>query len=121
MKKFITFFQLNGDNTQGENIADNGGVKISYLAYQKWVKQNGPEPTLPKLNYSPSQLFWISAGNLWCSKVRLETLKSDVIGNTHSPSEFRVIGPFSNRPEFAKDFNCRVGSKMNPSKKCSVW
>ena len=121
MKKLITFFQLNGVNTQGENIADNGGVKISYLAYQEWVKQHGTEPKLPKLNYSSSQLFWISAGNLLCSKLRQETLKSDVILSDHSPSEFRVIGVFSNRPEFAKDFNCPVGSKMNPSKKCSVW
>ena len=112
---------MNGVNTQGENIADMGGVKVSYMAYQKWVKQNGPEPMLPKLNYSPSQLFWISAGNSWCTKLRPETLKLQINLGTHSPAEFRVLGPLMNMPEFAKDFNCPVGSKMNPTKRCSVW
>ena len=98
-----------------------GGLKLSYLAYQKWVKQNGPEPMLPKLNYSPSQLFWISAGNTWCIKARPETLKELVNTGVYSPAEFKVLVPLMNMPEFAKDFNCPVGSKMNPTKRCSVW
>ena len=48
-------------------------------------------------------------------------MKESLVTDTHSPEEFRIVGPFSNRPEFAKDFNCPVGSKMNPRKKCSVW
>ena len=114
-------FQLNGINTQGENIADIGGVKISYLAYQEWAKRNGPEPSLPGLDYSPSQLFWISVGNTWCIKQRPEVLKLIITTGVHSPGQFRVLGPLSNMPEFAKDFKCPVGSKMNPQKKCSVW
>ena len=114
-------FQVNGTTTEDENIADNGGVKISYLAYQEWVKQHGSEPKLPKLNYSPSQLFWISAANMWCAKTRPETLKLDMTTDVHSPAQFRVLGPLSNMPEFAKDFKCPLGSKMNPRKKCSVW
>ncbi|XP_033213002.1 neprilysin-2-like isoform X1 [Belonocnema kinseyi] len=112
---------LNGVNTQGENIADNGGIKESYLAYQEWVKRNGPEPKLPGLDYTPSQLFWISAAQTWCSKYRPETLKLRITTGVHSPGEFRVQGPFSNRPEFSKDFKCSVGNTMNPENKCSVW
>lgn len=61
---------MNGINTQGENIADNGGIKESYLAYQRWTEENEPEPRLPGLDYSPQQMFWISAAQTWCSVYR---------------------------------------------------
>jgi len=61
---------LNGINTQGENIADNGGVKESYIAYRRWVEKHGPEPKLPGLDYTPEQMFWVAAGQTWCAKYR---------------------------------------------------
>lgn len=112
---------LNGINTQGENIADNGGIKEAYLAYATWAKEKGEEQKLPALPYTPQQLFWISAANVWCSNYRPETLKLRILTGAHSPAEFRVNGPFSNRPEFARDWNCPAGSKLNPAKRCSVW
>lgn len=112
---------LNGINTQGENIADNGGIKEAYFAYLEWVKHFGEEQRLPSLPYSPKQLFWLSAANVWCSKYRPETLKLRILTGAHSPARFRVNGPFSNVKEFAKDWNCPAGSKLNPSKRCSVW
>ncbi|CAH1111368.1 unnamed protein product [Psylliodes chrysocephalus] len=112
---------LNGINTQGENIADNGGIKESYLAYNKWVKKHGEEPKLPGLKYTPKQLFWISAANSWCSKYRPESLKLRILTGYHSPSQFRVLGPMSNSEYFIKDFNCPTGTNMNRAKKCLVW
>jgi predicted metalloendopeptidase len=62
--------KLNGINTQGENTADNGGVKTAYKAYKSWVVEHGAEPTLPGLKYSSDQLFWISAAQNWCAVQR---------------------------------------------------
>lgn len=67
--------KLNGINTQGENIADNGGIKEAYLAYRKYVAENGAEPKLPGLEYTSNQLFWISAAQTWCSVYRPESMK----------------------------------------------
>jgi len=112
---------LNGINTQGENIADNGGIKEAYYAYNQWTKDNGEELGLPALQYTNRQLFWLSAANVWCGKYRPETLKLRILTGAHSPAPFRVNGPFSNLPEFSKDWNCPINSTMNPIKKCSVW
>lgn len=113
--------KVNGLNTQGENIADNGGIKEAFRAYRRWTKYNGKESKLPGLGYSPDQLFWISAANIWCGKFRPELLKLRVNAGVHSPAKFRIIGPLSNSPEFAQSFDCPLGSPMNPQKKCSVW
>ena len=68
-------------------------------------------------------MFWISGANVWCSKSRPQALKLSVVTGTHSPDQFRVQGAFSNMAGFARDFNCPVGSKMNPAEesKCKVW
>lgn len=119
---FLLFpFQLNGINTQGENIADNGGIKEAYLAYHKWVKRNGPEQKLPGLKYTPTQLFWISGAQQWCAVSRANYKKIKITTGVHSPNEFRVTGPLSNTRDFSFDFNCPEGTRMNPVKKCEVW
>lgn len=85
------------------------------------MKRNGEEQKLPGLNFTPKQLFWISAGNTWCAKTRAEALKLQALNGNHSPARFRVNGPLRNSKYFAKDFKCPVGSPMNPVKKCEVW
>ncbi|KAK4879429.1 hypothetical protein RN001_007575 [Aquatica leii] len=111
---------INGQQTLGENIADNGGLKQSFLAYKNWAKRNGPEKMLPGLNYTTNQMFWIAFAQFWCSYERLD-YKRYMITNVHAPSMFRVIGTLSNIESFSKDFKCRLGSPMNPKKKCNVW
>eukprot|EP00095_Tigriopus_kingsejongensis_P003378 maker-scaffold153_size302544-snap-gene-2.17 protein:Tk03378 transcript:maker-scaffold153_size302544-snap-gene-2.17-mRNA-1 annotation:"PREDICTED: neprilysin-2" len=114
--------RLNGVTTQGENIADNGGLKEAYYGYEKWQSDHGQvESQLPGLGFSPKQLFWISWGQVWCAKWRDEALKKQIKTGAHSPNEFRIIGPLSNFDEFAQDFKCEPGTKMNPQKKCHVW
>lgn len=116
-----TDLNLNGINTQGENIADNGGLREAYIAYNNWVKQNQPEGILPGLKYNQRQLFWISAAQTWCAVSRGEYNKNKIITGMHSPNEFRVNGVVSNMNEFAFDFNCPEQTKMNPEHKCQVW
>ena len=116
-----TGLNLNGVHTQGENIADNGGIKAAYRAYRKWATANGPEPKLPGLEFTPEQIFWISSAQLWCNNLRKEILSNYITTNEHSPPEFRVLGTFKNMKDFSKDFQCPVGSAMNPVHKCEVW
>lgn len=113
---------MDGKNTKSENLADIGGIKIAYLAYRDWLlRQNIPEPKLPGLFYTSRQMFWISAANAWCEKSRPQYLMQRIIRNYHTIYEYRIIGSFSNMPEFAIDFNCPVGTNMNPPNKCTVW
>jgi len=112
---------LNGTLTQGDDIADNGGIKGAYLGYQNYLKDHGDEPKLPGHHYTARQMFWISWSQVWCSKYKDEMLKFLIKTDVHSPGEFRIKGPLSNNPDFAKDFKCKVGSRMNPAKKCTVW
>ncbi|KAJ8668516.1 hypothetical protein QAD02_010179, partial [Eretmocerus hayati] len=112
---------LNGEMTLGENVADNGGIRAAYRAYEKWVQRNGVEPTLPGLNYSPRQMFWISSASFYCKSQNNLTELLDLFQSPHSPAEFRIMGSLSNMPEFARDFHCLKGSRMNPGKRCTVW
>ncbi|XP_044587723.1 neprilysin-2-like [Cotesia glomerata] len=115
----VNKIKLNATKHLAENIADNIGIKMAYLAYQNWVAQNGHEPNLPGLSYTPNQLFWISFANQWCqSKSILSNLDDK---DFHAPNDKRVIGPLSNSIEFSKDFNCPVGSNMNPLNKCAFF
>uniref|UniRef100_H2ZFD9 Endothelin-converting enzyme 1 n=1 Tax=Ciona savignyi TaxID=51511 RepID=H2ZFD9_CIOSA len=114
--------QVNGNLTLGENIADNGGVRLAYNAYQVWKQTNGSsEMLLPSLNYTHNQLFFISFAQLWCSLTTPQALKHQVKVDVHSPPKPRVIGSLSNFAEFSKAFNCPSGSPMNPVEKCKVW
>lgn len=112
---------MDGKRSLSENIADIGGAKMAYRAYTKWASQNEIEPQIDHLLYTPQQLFWISIASTQCAAIRREYLRNFYVMNGITPPEFRIIGSFSNIPEFSKDFNCPLGSPMNPEKKCNVW
>ncbi|KAL3862327.1 hypothetical protein ACJMK2_008304 [Sinanodonta woodiana] len=113
---------LNGINTQGENIADNGGLKQSFRAYRRWVEKRGKEEQrLPGLNYNHNQIFFINFAQLWCANIRPEEGINRILNGVHSPGRFRVIGTLQNSREFAESFGCKRTDYMNPDKKCYVW
>ena len=129
--------RVNGINTQGENIADNGGIKQAFRAYNKWRSRQArsrqsswlwsgsesfDEPRLPGLlNMSHEQLFFLNYAQIWCGDSRPEALVNTIRTGAHSPGRFRVIGTLSNSREFAKSYKCPKGSPMNPIHKCQVW
>lgn len=98
-----------------------GGVKTAYSAYQQFVQQNGIDQILPGMNFTPNQLFWISAAQVWCAVTRPEFDTLQYTTNVHSPFNYRVIGAFSSSYNFSSDFNCPLGTQMNPVEKCEIW
>ncbi|XP_061395182.1 neprilysin-4-like [Musca vetustissima] len=113
--------------SQSENIADNSGVRLAYAAYQHWYdnamrsRHNMESETLPRLKYNGKQLFFISYAQIWCSDIHPAMRNLQTSTDTHVPGKFRVIGPLSNFPEFSREFNCPLGSNMNPVSKCIIY
>uniref|UniRef100_A0A6Q2YDU0 Endothelin-converting enzyme 1 n=1 Tax=Esox lucius TaxID=8010 RepID=A0A6Q2YDU0_ESOLU len=112
---------LNGKHTLGENIADNGGLKAAYKAYVKWIAKNGEEASLPAMEMTNHQLFFVGFAQVWCSVRTPESSHEGVITDPHSPSRYRVIGTVSNSHEFSEHFGCKANAPMNPTHKCDLW
>src|SRR6266699_3902945 len=114
---------INGELTQGENIADLGGVKLAYAALQKALDKNPQEREKKIDGLTPEQRFFLSFATIWKSKQRDEDLKLRLNTDPHSPARYRVDGPFSNLPEFQKAFNIPDGSPMVQSadKRVKIW
>ncbi|KOC65561.1 Endothelin-converting enzyme 1 [Habropoda laboriosa] len=113
---------IDGINTQGENIADNGGIKQAFRAYERRLHANGDaDETLPGLNATGKQLFFLNFAQVWCGSMRPEATRNKLKTAVHSPGKFRVIGTLSNSKDFAEVFHCPFGAPMNPVNKCSVW
>jgi predicted metalloendopeptidase len=111
---------LNGKLTLGENIADLGGIKEAYRAYRAHVQEHGAdEPLLDAV--TDDQLFFVAFAQTWCQKIRPEEEQRRVIEDSHAHARYRVVGPISNLPEFARSFSCDPGTPMNPVDKCQVW
>ncbi len=115
---------INGVRTQGENIADNGGIKASFNAYMDWVGKHGREPQIPALQkYSMEQVFFLNFANLWCAKTNPQQLQKQLLTDEHCPGVARVTESVKNLPAFGQAFNCKLGDPMypKPANKCNVW
>ncbi|XP_026521160.1 neprilysin isoform X2 [Notechis scutatus] len=112
---------LSGINTLGENIADNGGIRQAYRAYESYVQKNGEEKRLPGLDLNHKQLFFLNFAQVWCGTYRPEYAVNSIKTDVHSPGKFRVLGSLQNNLEFSKAFKCTDKDYMDPVKKCRVW
>ncbi len=110
--------KLNGKLTLGENAADNGGLRLAFMALMDSLEGKPRE----KIDgFSPEQRFFLSWGQVWCQNVTDEQARLRATTDPHSPGEYRVNGVVSNMPEFQKAFGCRAGQPMVRANACRVW
>ncbi len=111
---------VNGDATQGENIADLGGVVMGYEAFKK-TKQYKNNEKISGL--TPDQRFFLAYGYAWMVNTNKEALAQQVMTDVHAPAKFRINGPLSNIPEFYKTFNIKEGDAMHrpDSLRIVIW
>jgi putative endopeptidase len=111
---------INGRATQGENIADLGGLEIGIDAFKKSdaYKENKIIGGL-----SPMQRFFMGYALSWMYEMRPELLKNRLMTDVHAPAKYRVNGPFSDIDEFYKTFDIVPGDKMfiADSLRVKIW
>lgn len=116
----IDTLHVNGELTQGENIADLGGLTMAYYAYKKSL--NGQKSPVIA-GFTGEQRFFLAWAQGWKSLFRDAYLKQMIATNPHSPGNFRATGPLSNMPEFYEAFGVKEGDKMfvPADKRVSIW
>lgn len=116
----VDTLHVNGSLTEGENIADLGGINVSFDAFKKTEQFKAGKPID---GFSPAQRFFLSFANIWKIKDRPERLKLRLKVDPHSPERYRVIGPLSNTPAFWDAFNVKKGDPMRApdDKLVNIW
>jgi putative endopeptidase len=105
----VDSLHINGELTQGENIADLGGIIMGYEAFKKTAQYKNNEIIA---GYNPVQRFFLGYALGWMVNERPESIANQVKSNEHSPAKFRVLGPLSDLPEFYNAFNIKQGDAM---------
>lgn len=111
---------VNGELTQGENIADIGGICIAYDAF-KMTKQGSDTIKIDGL--TPDQRFFLAYAQCWRSKMKDESLRTMINTNPHTPPMYRVWGPLMNHDAYYIAFNIKKTDKMylDPSERIRIW
>jgi putative endopeptidase len=112
---------VNGKLTLGENTADNGGLRLAYLAFLSDAKRKSLDLSQKEDSYTPVQQFFLGYGQAWCGATRPQQERLQVQTDPHSPRQFRVNGVVQNMSEFGTAFGCKVGQPMMPANACRVW
>ena len=114
--------KINGKLTLGENTADNGGLRLAFMALQADLMRKGVDMNAKDSSgFTPAQQFFLSHGQNWCGETRPEQLRLQVQTDPHSPRAFRINGVVQNMPEFGQAFGCKTGQPMMPVNACHVW
>jgi putative endopeptidase len=114
----IDNIKINGKLTNGEDIADLGGLLLAYLA---WKKDTAGEKLEPIEGLAPEQRFFIAYAQSWCTSERDENKRMRATVDPHSPEKYRTNGVVSDMPEFRQAFHCQPGQPMVRENSCRVW
>jgi putative endopeptidase len=110
----------NGKLVEGESIADLGGLTIAYRALEKSLQG---KPRVKLDGFTSEQLFFLGYAQIWAMNMRPQIERLEVMTDPHPVPRFRVNGPLSNLPQFAKSWHCKPGAPMVRSAKdrCKIW
>ena len=109
--------KLNGRLTLGENTADNGGMRIAYMALEDALKGKGENID----GFTPEQRLFLGFAQVWCENMAPQEARNRAMTDPHSPGRFRVNGTVQNMPEFQKAFACKASQPMVSTNACRVW
>jgi putative endopeptidase len=101
---------VNGKLTLGENLADLGGLSVSYAALEKALAAKGRPPLID--GFTPEQRFFLAWAQIWRQNITPEAQRVRINTDPHSPGQWRTNGPVSNMPQFAAAFGCKPGDAM---------
>jgi endothelin-converting enzyme/putative endopeptidase len=111
--------KVNGKLTLGENVADNGGLRIAYMALMDTLTARSRDQID---GFTPEQRLFLGWGQVWCTHYRPEAARMRALTDPHSPPKYRVNGTVSNMPEFWKAFSCKPAQPMvRGDAACRVW
>ena len=113
-------YHINGEATQGENIADLGGVLVGLDAFKKTEQYKKGEKIA---GLTPMQRFFLGYALGWLGSQRDEILRRQLMTDLHAPAKYRVNGPFADADEFYTTFNVKPGDKMYrpDSLRARIW
>jgi endothelin-converting enzyme/putative endopeptidase len=110
--------KLNGKLTLGENVADNGGLRIAHMALHETLGGKTPAPVD---GFTADQRLFLGWAQIWCQNATPEISRLLAQTDPHSPGKWRTNGTVSNMPEFQQAFSCKAGDPMVSAKPCRVW
>lgn len=111
----------NGTFTLGENIADNGGLNVSYTAFQKAIADGLIGGVMD--GFTPDQRFFLAYAGVWAANIRAEEILRRTKEDPHSLGMWRVNGTLPHIEAFYKAFGVNQGDPMwlDPRKRAKIW
>ena len=113
--------KLNGKLTLGENTADNGGLRIAYMALLDTLAAEHKSIDDKIDGYTEAQRYFLGFAQVWCQNQTDQSARQSALTDPHSPGRWRTNGSVQNFEEFGKAFGCKKGQPMYPEHSCRVW